>query len=87
MIVACVRYLSRGARSWRGTLVRTWPSWTDVASPGTLVRKLGPFFVDSGVFSASWLRPEALPAGMEVLCVFPEVTEGNCKSLVHAHKM
>jgi hypothetical protein len=34
------------------------------------------------VFPVSWLRPEALPAGMEVLCVFPEGTEGNGKSLV-----
>ncbi|MGK3962104.1 lysophospholipid acyltransferase family protein [Sorangium sp. So ce118] len=53
-----------------------------------MIPELGPFFADSGVFPSSWLRkPEALPPGMDVLCVFPEGTEGNCKSFVHAYQM
>ncbi|WP_394821618.1 lysophospholipid acyltransferase family protein [Pendulispora albinea] len=46
------------------------------------------FFETAGGFPASWLRtPERLPSKMQVLAVFPEGTEGNCKSFVHAYQM
>ncbi len=52
------------------------------------IPKLGPFFAESGVFPSSWLRkPEALPPEMEVFCVYPEGTEGNCKSFLQAYQM
>lgn len=50
--------------------------------------KVGQFFEAMGGFPASWLRtPEAIPAEMQIFCIYPEGTEGNCKSFVHAYQM
>jgi 1-acyl-sn-glycerol-3-phosphate acyltransferase len=49
---------------------------------------VGHFFTDCGVFPASWLKdPKTLPPEMESLCIYPEGTEGNCKSFLHAYQM
>jgi 1-acyl-sn-glycerol-3-phosphate acyltransferase len=49
---------------------------------------LGPFFWRFGGFPASWLRqPDALHHAMQVLCVYPEGTEGNCKPFWQAYQM
>lgn len=62
-----------------------WPAGQDQMFK---IPKLGRFFADSGVFPASWLKtPEALPAEMETFCIYPEGTEGNCKSFIHAYQL
>jgi 1-acyl-sn-glycerol-3-phosphate acyltransferase len=49
---------------------------------------VGAFFADCGVFPASWLKdPETLPTEMDRFCIYPEGTEGNCKSFLHAYRM
>lgn len=50
--------------------------------------RIGRFFEGMGGFPASWLKtPEAIPPEMEVFSVYPEGTEGNCKSFLHAYQM
>lgn len=49
---------------------------------------IGRFFEGIGGFPASWLKtPLSLPREMEVFSIYPEGTEGNCKSFMHAYQM
>ncbi|WP_437626802.1 lysophospholipid acyltransferase family protein [Sorangium sp. So ce1151] len=62
--------------------------WSAVQDELLKTPRIGEFFERVGGFPASWLRtPEALPAEMDVFLVYPEGTEGNCKSLLHAYQM
>ncbi|WP_394844173.1 1-acyl-sn-glycerol-3-phosphate acyltransferase [Pendulispora brunnea] len=62
--------------------------WGAVQDELLHVPKIGRFFEAFGGFPASWLRtPELIPREMEVFSVYPEGTEGNCKSFLHAYRM
>jgi 1-acyl-sn-glycerol-3-phosphate acyltransferase len=50
--------------------------------------KIGRFFESIGGFPSSWLRtPQAIPEAMQIFSIYPEGTEGNCKSFLHAYQM
>ena len=62
--------------------------WAAVQDEVLKTPTIGPFFEGIGGFPASWLKtPEALPPEIDVLCIYPEGTEGNCKSFLHAYQM
>ncbi len=62
--------------------------WGAVQDQLLQVPTIGRFFEAFGGFPASWLRtPELIPPQMQVFSIFPEGTEGNCKSFVHAYQM
>ncbi|WP_437615717.1 lysophospholipid acyltransferase family protein [Sorangium sp. So ce834] len=62
--------------------------WAAVQDELLKTPRIGAFFEGIGGFPASWLKtPEALPPAIDVLCIYPEGTEGNCKSLLHAYQM
>jgi 1-acyl-sn-glycerol-3-phosphate acyltransferase len=50
--------------------------------------KIGRFFEAIGGFPSSWLRtPHAIPEAMQIFSIYPEGTEGNCKSFLNAYRM
>ncbi|WP_394833702.1 1-acyl-sn-glycerol-3-phosphate acyltransferase [Pendulispora rubella] len=62
--------------------------WGAVQDELLRLPKIGRFFEAFGGFPASWLRtPELIPREMEVFSIYPEGTEGNCKSFLHAYRM
>jgi 1-acyl-sn-glycerol-3-phosphate acyltransferase len=62
--------------------------WGAVQDQLLEVPTVGRFFEGIGGFPASWLRrPRGIPAEMQVFSIYPEGTEGNCKSFMHAYQM
>jgi 1-acyl-sn-glycerol-3-phosphate acyltransferase len=62
--------------------------WGAVQDQLLEVPTVGRFFEGIGGFPASWLRrPLSIPAEMQVFSIYPEGTEGNCKSFMHAYQM
>ncbi|WP_437945478.1 1-acyl-sn-glycerol-3-phosphate acyltransferase [Sorangium sp. So ce296] len=49
---------------------------------------LGDFWAKAGGFPSSWLKnPRAIPREYQAFWIYPEGTEGNCKSFLHAYQM
>jgi 1-acyl-sn-glycerol-3-phosphate acyltransferase len=62
--------------------------WAAVQDELLLTPKVGDFFEGIGGFPASWLKtPDVIPPEIDVLCIYPEGTEGNCKSFLDAYQM
>lgn len=62
--------------------------WAAVQDELLKTPRIGAFFEGIGGFPASWLKqPAAIPPEIDVLCIYPEGTEGNCKSFLHAYQM